>query len=171
MKWTMLFRLFPAVLSLAVMATVTRADDPDPMVPIVPDLPGVAIVGQCQESATARNEPLVGSAELNINGESYLASSIGEPLAVAELPGNFGWYGATTAHVFDLGDNNRLMTMDEEFLAPVGPGAFIVTGTMNIVGGTGRYGTARGYLDVYGLVTLDASSVNAMTRVEGRIDY
>lgn len=64
-----------------------------------------------------------------------------------------------TFHVFDLGDGT-LMTVDRGVQAPVDPPVYRLNNHYVIVGGTGAYADASGFLSVHGTLIIDFAGLD-----------
>jgi hypothetical protein len=175
MKRVKLVWLFSTVLTLALTAAVSWAEEPDPMdpgeigAPVETIEPGVGVAGSSEQFANALNGAYSGTAMLTVDGVTIPVSIISQPLDLAELPDNFGAYAGTTTTLLDFGDGNTLTTEDELLLTPTEEGWYSAHSTMTITGGTGLFANARGVIDGYGAIQLDAGIARAMWLLEGRI--
>jgi hypothetical protein len=158
-----------AVLTLGLMAAASWADDPAPMDPPEPDVPGMAIAGVSQEYAPTLDGAYVGSAVLTVNGVPLPVTIASSPLTLAELPDNFGRIVGTSAHYLDFGGGNTITTEDEVRFSPTQPGWYLVTATWKITQGTGMFANAGGEIGVYGEIHVDEAGVTAMSYLDGRI--
>jgi hypothetical protein len=167
MKRIKLVWMCSALLTMALVATQIRADDPPP---VFPEEQGIVLSGLSQESSTSLQGAYSGTAVLSINGETLEVISSSDPLVLTGLVDYLGQAVATSAHMFNLGNGNTLTTVDEVRLLPTQPGWFVVNGTMQITGGTGIFANADGNIAVYGQIHVDEFSVDAMSLLEGRVD-
>lgn len=60
-----------------------------------------------------------------------------------------------TFHLFDLGNGDTFMTEDSGVQAPVAPPVYRLNNRYTIVGGTGAYANASGFLHVHGTLIID----------------
>ncbi|MHC4144267.1 MAG: hypothetical protein ACYSUD_05755 [Planctomycetota bacterium] len=95
-----------------------------------------------------------GTATLSIEGEKFGGSVTVTPLA-APKPKDGGLYFPVVEHLFDFGDDNTLTTIGAEFAKPTDQlGLSILSGDMNITGGTGDFLEASGEMNVHGQIHL-----------------
>jgi hypothetical protein len=163
MKWVW---TCSTVLLLALTTTASWAQEGMPGE--LPE-PGIAVVGFSQETAPALDAAYVGTAELNVNGESYQVESSSTPLVLTGQVDFLGRLVATSSHVYRLADGSTLTTVDELRLLPTQPGWFMVRGTMEITGATGIFANGQGTIDVWGQIQIGETEITAISLLDGRI--
>jgi len=175
MKRVKLGWLFTTVLLLAMPAAMSWADHTEPGDPgeiVAPaDLiaEGVGVAGSSEEFANTLDGAFSGMANLTVNGVTLPVQIQSQPLALAELPNNFGELNGIKTTLLDFGDGNTLTTVDEVSLLPTEAGWFSAHATMSITGGTGVFANARGFIDAYGVIQTDGGVAHAVWLLEGRI--
>jgi len=155
-----------SLLALTLIAVGSRADEPEP---VIPDDPGIGVVGVVQASAASWQGPYAGTVGLNLNGESLDATISSELLLLTGLIDNFGRQVVTSSHTFDLGNGHTFSTVDDLFVIPTQPGWYTVVGRMQITSGTGNFTQAWGWLDVFCEIHEDGSSAHASMLLGGRV--
>src|SRR5437764_1054950 len=110
MKKATLVWLGSAVMALALLATASWADEPDPVGP--PDQ-GLSLVGVSQQFSASLDGARSGAANVTIKAVPYAVAIDSAPLAMDDLTDNYGRLVGTGATVIDFGDGNKLYTMDE----------------------------------------------------------
>lgn len=172
MKRMKLVGLFSTVLTLALLATVSWADEPEgePVLTSPPeDIPGLVLVGVSQQFAPTLNGAFSGAGTLTVNGVAMPVTIISEPLVLADGLDNYGRLVGTKTTLIDFGNGDTLTTVDEVFLTPTEPGWYSVQATMTVTGGTGVFANATGVIDTTGIIQTDGESAQALWLMEGRI--
>jgi hypothetical protein len=162
-NWMMLGGLGSVVLTLALMPTMSWADDPDPLPP--PEAPITVMVADCQESAIALNGVYLGTAFVTLNDVPFAVSSVSKQLALEQR--NDGMVLRTMARVLEFGFLTTLTIVSEEILIPIGDGWYNLSATVRMAGGTGMFEIAHGQATAAGLIHADGPSVQATWNLRG----
>jgi hypothetical protein len=175
MKRVKLVWLFSTMLTLTLMAAASWAQEPDPgdeggsPPPPAPAIQGVGLAGVSQEFASSLDGAFIGTAFIALNGERVPVTITSEPLVLADSLDNFGRLVGTKTTLLDFGDGNTLTTSDVVLLTRTGQGFFSAQETMTILGGTGFFAGASGFLDAYGIFDTNDSMVHAQWLIEGTV--